>query len=436
MTINILILVCLILVNGLFAMGEMAVVSARRARLRHAAEEGDKGAQLALELSADSTRFLSTVQIGITLVSVLTGTFGGATLADQLVEPLSRIDWLAPYAHTVAIALVVVGLTYFTLVFGELVPKRLALSRPEWLSSKLARFMRVIEIIATPAGWLLAGSTNLMLRLLPWYRDTATPVTDEEIRIMMQEGAEAGHFEEAETSIVDMALKLSDRRVGALLTPRTQMEVIDLTDDAQENLEKIVESQYTRFPVFDGGPEKIIGILETKDLLAAALAGQPLDLRRSARPPLYIPETATAFGALELFKRSGSPIALIVDEYGAIQGLLTLTDLLQELVGDIATPGMEEERAAVKREDGSWLIDGMLPIHEVEELTGFGPLDEGERGGFQTLGGFMMAQLNRIPAPADTVTVKAYRFEVMDMDGRRVDKVLVVPPKQDSKQGT
>jgi putative hemolysin len=428
MTMNITILFCLILVNGLFAMGEMAVISARRARLKSAAEAGDKGAQMALTLSADSTRFLSTVQIGVTLVSVLTGTFGGATLADELAVHLETIPPITPYAHTVAIAIVVIGITYMTLIFGELVPKRLALAKPEYLSSKLARFMRAVSIIATPAGWLLAGSTNLVLALFPWHRHAETPVTDEEIRILMQEGTDAGQFEEAEKSIVDMALRLNDRRVSALLTPRTQMEGIDLEDGQSENLRKILDSHYSRFPVFDGGLDKVVGILESKDLLQPAFNGEPVDLRAIVQKPLYIPETATALGALELFKRSGSPIALIVDEYGAIQGLLTLNDLMQSLVGDIATPGLEEDPAAVQRDDGSWLVDGMHPIDEVGQLIGFGPMEDDEHGGFQTLGGFMMAHLNRIPAPADRVTINGYCFEVMDMDGRRVDKVLVIPP--------
>lgn len=429
MGIELLIVLLLILINGLFAMGEMAVVSVRKARLKQMAENGHGRAGQVLALSADPTRFLSTIQIGITLVGVLTGVFGGATLSDGLARVLADMPAIAPYAQSVAMAVVVLGIAYATLILGELVPKRVALAAPERVALLLVPVLRVFSSIAAPLAWALAVSTDIVMILLRLKRNEDQPVTDEEIRLLMREGTDAGHFHEAERSIVDMALKLGDRRVEALMTPRTRMEVIDLSDPPRENHQRIIASHYSRFPVVEGDPANVLGVVETKTLLAAALDGKPVDIRAAMQPPLYIPDTAPALKALELFKQSGRPIALIVDEYGDIQGLLTLNDLLEALVGDIATPGQVEEPDYVRREDGSWLIDGMMPVEEVAELIGLASL--GGQDDVTTLGGLMMAQLKRIPVASDHVDIDGYRFEVMDMDGRRVDKVLIVPPKSE-----
>ena len=429
MVLNLLILLLLILINGLLAMAEIATVSARPSRLREMAERGDAGAKLVLALTADPSHFLSTVQIGITLIAILTGTLGGATLGEPAGRALRDVPVLAPYADVLGVALVVVGTTYFTLILGELVPKRLALANPERLAAIMARPMYTLSRIAAPVAWFLARSTDLVLAVIPFRRDTRATVTDAEVKYLMREGARTGHFEQAERDIVEMALRLGDRRVSALMTPRPQMEYLDLDDAPAENQRKVLESHYSRFPVIQGGFEKVLGIVQAKDLLAAMLKGGALDLRAAVRPPVFIPETAPALKALELFKRTGTPIALIVDEYGDLQGLVTLTDLLESLVGDIAAPGQVDEPASVRRADGSWLIDGMMPIDEVADLIGMVHMPEEEGMDYTTLGGFMMAQLKRIPAPADAVTVDGYKFEVLDMDGRRVDKVLVVPPE-------
>ncbi len=432
MGLDLVILLLLILLNGLFAMAEIATVSARPSRLREMAERGDRGARLVLEMTADPSRFLSTVQIGITLIAILTGTVGGATLGDQVARALEDVPSLAPYAHVLGIGAMVVGTTYFTLILGELVPKRIALGNPERLAAKMARPMQVLTRIAGPVGWFLSISTDLVLSLVPLRRDRAAAVTDAEVKYLMREGARTGHFEQAERDIVEMALRLGDRRVSALMRPRTHMEYLDLEDAPTVNQRKIIDSQYARFPVIQGGFERVLGIVQAKDLLAPLLAGQPFDLKGAVKPPVFIPETAPALKALELFKRTGTPIALIVDEYGDLQGLVTLNDLLESLVGDIAAPGQADQPASVRREDGSWLIDGMMPIDEVAALIGMARLAEEEGNDYTTLGGFMMAQLKRIPAPADAVTVDGYKFEVMDMDGRRVDKVLIVPPEAEA----
>lgn len=420
----------LILLNGFFAMAEMAVVSARKARLQHAADTGRGGARLALELKRDPSRFLSTVQIGITIISVLASVFGGATLAETLAAALQTVPGVVgKYATTISFATVVIVIAYVTLVLGELVPKRVALSRPEYIAARLSRLLQVMSVVARPIERLLSVSSNLVLRLVPGRRGEPPPVTEEEITLMLREATAAGHFQAQETAIVQMVFRLGDRRVSTVMTPRTQVELLDVTDSEEENRRKIGESDYSRFPVVQGGPQQVLGIVQVKDLLTAVFAGRPFDIRGAVKPPIYLPNTVTALRALEIFKRSGQPMALVVDEYGDFEGVVTLHDILQSLVGDIADPADAGNQAVVRRDDGSWLVDGMLAVDEVMDVIGIRELPGADSGDFQTLGGFMMARVNRVPKVGDHVLVKGYRFEVVDMDGRRVDRVLVVPPK-------
>jgi putative hemolysin len=423
------IVLLLILLNGFFAMAEMAVVSARKARLQHAADLGRQGARTALELKRDAGRFLSTVQIGITVIGVLASVFGGATLSDTLAQYLEEAPGgISRYATTLSFIIVVIGISYFSLILGELVPKRVALNRPELIAARLSGFLQVMARIFAPAEWLLSQSSNLVLRLVPMRSGEPPPVTEEEITLMLREATAAGHFHAAETAIVQMAFRLGDRRVSAVMTPRTQVEWIDLTDSEAENRRKIIDSDYSRFPVVEGGSQQVIGVLQVKDLLATALGGQPLDIRAAVRPPLYVPNTVTALRALEVFKKSGEPMALVVDEYGDFEGVVTLHDILQSLVGDIAEPGDQANPAVVRRDDGSWLVDGMMALDEVKDLTGLAQLPGDETGDFHTLGGFVMARINRIPSVGDHVLVDGFHFEVVNMDGRRVDRVLIIPP--------
>lgn len=423
------VILLLMLLNGLFAMAEMAMVAARKARLQHAADRGRDGARIALELQQDPGRLLSTVQIGITVTAILAGTFGGATLSEPLAEYLERLfPSLGSSSHAVSITAVVVGISYLSLIIGELVPKRIALSRPEIIASALARTMRVISRVAAPIEWVLSASSDLVLRLLPLSKNAHAPVTEEEINLMLREGAAAGHFHFKETEIAQMALRLGDRRVAALMTPRTQIEWLNLADSEEENRRRICESGHSCFPVIDGDPEVVKGILLTKDVLINMLGSRGFDLRGPIRSPLYLPNTVTALRALEMLKKSGEPMALVVDEYGVIEGLLTLTDILETLVGDIASPGEQGTPAVVRREDGSWIIDGMLPLDELKDVIGLTELPDEEEGDFHTLGGFIMAQMNRIPKVTDHFTIDGYRFEVVVMDGRRVDRALIVPP--------
>ncbi len=420
----------LILLNGFFAMAEMAVVSARKARLQHAAELGRAGAKVALELKRDPGRFLSTVQIGITLIGVLASVFGGATLADTLAHYLEDFPGtIGTHASSISFVAVVILISYFSLILGELVPKRVALGRPEAIAARLSWVLQGLARLAQPVGWLLSASSNLVLRLAPTRPGEPQPVTEEEITLMLREATAAGHFHAAETAMVQMVFRLGDRRVSAVMTPRTQVELLDLTDSEEENRRKVRDSAYSRFPVVQGGAQNVVGILQVKDLLAALLAGRPFDLRAVVRAPLYVPNTVTALRALEIFKKSGEPMALVVDEYGDFEGVVTLHDILQSLVGDIAIPGNTERPSVVRRDDGSWLVDGMMAIDEVKDLTGLTQLPGDDGGDFHTLGGFLMARINRIPTVGDHVAVGAFRFEVVNMDGRRVDRVLVIPPK-------
>jgi len=432
LTLHLSIILLLIIVNGFFAMAEIALVAARNARLRPLAEAANPGAQAALELKADPSRLLSTVQIGVTVIAILSGTFGQATLGDTLQGQLESYQgFVARYAHVISMAVVVIGISYFSLILGELVPKRFALVHPERIAAALGRIMRAIARVGAPIEWLLSASTNLVLRLIPLRSQGTAPVTDEEISFMLREGVATGHIPEAETAIVEMALRLGDRRASAVMTPRTQIESLDLDDPEEANRRKIRDSAYSRFPVVQGGSHQVIGIVQAKDLLIAALAGQSFDLRVATRPPLYLPNTVTALRVLEAFKSSGEPMALLVDEYGELEGLVTQSDILEALVGDI--PGSADaDHRVVRREDGTCLIDGMVGLDELRQVLGVSHLP-GEDADFHTLGGYVMARLNRVPMVADRITAGGYRFEVVKMDGRRVDRVLVSPVRAKSR---
>jgi len=428
LTLHLSIIFLLIIVNGFFAMAEIALVASRKARLQPLAEVGNPAADAALELKADPSRLLATVQIGVTVIAILLGTFGQATLGETLQQQLETYEgFIARYAHIISMAVVVIGISYFSLILGELVPKRIALVHPERIATVVARIMRAFARIGAPIEWLLSASTNLVLRLLPLRGQRTAPVTDEEISFMLREGVATGHIPEAETAIVEMALRLGDRRASAVMTPRTRIESLDLDDPEEENRRKIRDSAYSRFPVVQGGSQQVIGIVQAKDLLIAALAGRPFDLRAATRSPLYLPNTVTVLRVLEAFKTSGEPMALVVDEYGDLEGLVTQSDILEALVGDI--PGSAEaDQRVVRREDGTCLIDGMVGLDELKQVLGISHL-LGEDADFHTLGGYVMARLNRVPMVADRVTAAGYRFEVVKMDGRRVDRVLVSPAK-------
>jgi len=421
------VVVLLILLNGIFAMSEIAVVSARKTRLRQWAEEGNAKARAALELANNPNQFLATIQIGITLVGILAGAFGGATIAKELTVILNDISWLAPYSHPLSLALVVGVIAYLSLIVGELVPKRLALNNPERLAMAIAAPMQVLSRVAYPAVHLLGLSTELLLRALGMRPSTEPLVTEEEIRALIEQGTQAGMFEEAEQEMVERVFRLGDRRVSAVMTPRTEIVWLDREASALEIRRTITESAHSRFLVADGSLDNVLGVVHAKDLLAHILGEQVVNLDATLQQPLYVPESMRALKVLELFKQSGTHIALVIDEYGGIQGLVTPSDILEAIVGDLPEAGEQVEPLAVQREDGSWLLDGMLPVDEFKDLFDLGELPGEDQGIYQTLAGFVVMQLGRIPAATDYFVWEGLKIEVVDMDGNRVDKVLVTP---------
>ncbi|MEH1768065.1 hemolysin family protein [Nostoc sp.] len=426
-TFEILIILVLIIANGVFSMSEMAIVSARKVRLQQLANQGDAKARAALKLAESPNHFLSTVQVGISLIGILTGAFGGATIASRVAVYVRLIPLLAPYSEPISFGIVVLLITYFSLIVGELVPKRLALNNPERIASIVAIPMQALAAIASPVVFLLSASTDLILRLLGITASTEPQVTEEEIKILIEQGTEAGTFEEAEQDMVERVFRLGDRPVSYLMTPRPDIVWLDLDDSAEENRQKMVDSSYSRYPVCQGGLDNVLGVIPVTDLLARSFRGEALDLTIGLRQPVFVPESTRGLKVLELFKQTITHMALVVDEYGVIQGLVTLNDIMIEIVGDVPSTDGQDQPQAVQREDGSWLLDGMLPVEEFLELFGMEQWESEERGSYQTLGGFVITHLGRIPAAADYFEWHSMRIEVMDMDGNRVDKVLVIP---------
>ncbi|MEN6342062.1 MAG: hemolysin family protein [Methanospirillum sp.] len=416
----------LILAQGLFSMAEFAIVSARRHRLQSLAENGDSRAGTALELAAEPNRLLSTVQIGITLIGIVSGAFGGAVFASGLAVYIARIPALAPYASTIAFAAIVLVITYFTLVIGEIAPKRIALANAELLAVRVARPMQILSVIVAPAVALLSVSTDLVLRVVGAKEPSESPVTEEEVRLMLEEGTSAGVFDEEEQELVDRVFRLSDRRVASLMTPRHEIVGVDLEDSLEENLTRMREAGHSYFPVYRGSLDQVEGMISVRALWSKTPVGTQPDLESVLFEPLYLPEALPALKVMEQFREAASHVALVTDEYGSIEGLLTLHDLLESIVG--ALPDVrDEEPEAVERPDGSWLVDGLMPVEEFRDRFELPPLPDEERGYYQTVGGFVMMHLERTPVTGDRFDWGGNDFEVVDMDGNRVDKVLFRP---------
>lgn len=424
---EVLIILLLILLNAVFVMSEMAIVSAKKVRLQFLANQGNSKAKTALELANSPNQFLATVQIGITLIAILSGAYGETTLSKIFSPWLNSIPALVPYSRAIAAVLSIAIVTFLTLTIGELLPKQLALNTPERVATLVAIPMRWLSIITAPLVALLGATTDLLVRLMGIQPSTDPEVTEEEIKVLIEQGTEAGTFEEAEQDMVERVFRLGDRRIGALMTPRPEIVWLDLEDSGEVNRQKMMNSGHSRFPVCQGELDNVLGVVNVSDLLARSLNNQPLDLTVSLRQPLFIPESTRGLKVLELFKQNSIHVALVVDEYGVIQGLVTLNDMLVEIVGDIPSVDEEEFPQAVQREDGSWLLDGMLSIEEFFDL--FEVEDPGgeHKGNYHTLGGFVIMNLGKIPSAADHFEWNRFRFEVMDMDGNRVDKVLVIP---------
>jgi putative hemolysin len=424
--INLIIVLLLILANGVFVMAELAIVSARKVRLQQSANQGNRSARAALKLANNPNNFMAAAQVGITMIAIISGAFGEKTLS-EIIEPLlHQIPGFASYSKPIGFLISVITITYLTLIVGELVPKRLALNSPEAIASVLAQPMGLLAKVASPIVYLLSSSTEIVIKLLGIRPSDEPQVTEEEIRVMIEQGTEAGMFEQAEEDIMKRVFQLGDRRVSSIMTPRPDIIWLDLEDSEAENRQVLHEESHARFPICRDGLDTILGITQVYDLLRNSMDGQPLDLTSKMQPPLFVPESTRALKVLEQFKQTGQQMAFVVDEYGVIQGLVTLTDILQALVGDLPSAGEVAEPQTVQREDGSWLLDGMLPIYQFKELLDIVKELPGEqRGSYQTLGGFVVMHLGKIPAAADHFIWGSYRFEVMDMDGNRVDKVLV-----------
>ncbi|HEX6978826.1 MAG TPA: hemolysin family protein [Alphaproteobacteria bacterium] len=423
---EILIVLTLIVLNGFFAMSELAVVSARKSRLKALVAGGSSRARAALQLAEQPGTFLPTVQIGITLIGVLAGAFSGATIAEKLSDWLDRFASFRPMSDGLAIALVVAAITYLSLIIGELVPKQLALRNPEAIATRVARPLRLIARATSPAVWLLRVSSDVVLRLLGVRGEATTAVTEEEIRTLIAEGTQAGVFEESEREIVERALRLDDRSVQTVMTPRHDVVWLDVADTAEEVARKIRESGRSRFPLCNGTPDDVVGIVQVRDLLPLCLAGAPFDLHAVVRPAPVLHEHATALEALELIRRSPVHMGIVVDEYGTLQGVATIIDIIEAMVGTIRESDRPEEPEATRRDDGSWLVDGLMPIPEVKQVIGMAGIPENE--GFHTLAGFIMWELGRLPKVGDAFDWNGWRVEVADMDGRRIDKVSLRPP--------
>jgi len=416
---EILIIFLLIILNGVFALAEIAVVSSRKARLQQHVNEGKRGSRIALQLADSPNLFISTTQIGMTLIGVLAGAFGGATIADALAAQLENIPAVALYAHSLALGIVVVTITVFTLLLGELVPKRLALHDPERIAAIVAGPMLLVSRIFSPIVLLMSGTTDLILSFMGVKPNENPPVTEEELHVLLDQGTLAGVFEESEQDMVQGVFSLSDRRINSLMTQRPEIVWLDVGDSLESIRATIADSPYSRFPVCHDELDNVLGVIKTRDLLLSQLSGEELNLKAHLLPVSYLPETALASRALEMFKQAKPELMLVIDEFGGVQGLLTITDILEEIVGDIELG----EPQATQRQDGSWLLDGMLSVEDFKEIFNLRYLPNEEE--YETLGGFTMMHLGRIPQAADHFDWSGLTFEVVDMDGKRVDKVLV-----------
>ncbi len=413
--------------NGVFSGAEIAILSARRHRLEQLALQGKSSARIALRLADSPNEFLSTVQIGITLIGILTGAVGGAGLAADLEPLIGSIAWLAPYRQGVSFAVVISLITYLSLLIGELVPKRIALADPERLACGAAPAMRWLARRSAPLVGLLSHSTDALLRLLgvPVGREQA--VSEEEIRALLREGADTGVFEEAEHDMMQRVMRLADRPIKTLMTPRTEISWLDLDEPLERNLEAVMASNHSQFPVARGSLDDCQGVVRVRQLLAGRLREEPLDLERMMQPPLFVAESTRALAVLEDFRRSGIHLALVSDEYGGVAGLVTLNDLMEGIVGDLPSLEDQDEPQVTRREDGSWLVDGGLDLQTVNELIDRDIFDLEREGRFHTIAGFVLHVLERIPRESESFHRHGYRFEVIDMDGNRIDKVLISP---------
>lgn len=426
---EILIILGLILLNGVFAMSELAVVSSKRLRLEKLSENGSRGARAALQLADSPSRFFSTVQVGITLIGIFNGAFGEASLVAKLTPFIANIAIFAEYAREIALAIVVIGITFASIVLGELVPKRIATQHPEAVATLIAAPMQLLSRLMSPFVKILSLTTESIMRLLGLHEAKNDAVTEDDITGMLKEGADAGLFQKTEHDIVTRALRLDDQHLAGLMTPRTDLEIIDLNDPIESNLAKIAASPYSRFPVCRGNRAELVGIVHAGDLFEQAIRHNKLggiDIAAATKPVLYVPESISAMDLLETLKKNRAERVMVVDEFGEVEGMVTLTDVLGALVGDVSETGQGEEADAVQREDGTWLMDGGVSFHRFRELLNSKVrFPEESAGSYHTLAGFVLTQFGHIPTVSEHFEWEGYRFEVVDMDRNRIDRLLI-----------
>jgi putative hemolysin len=429
MLIEISLVVLLALINGFFALSEMALMVARKSRLKHLAVTSRR-AKVALGLAQQPENFLATVQVFITLLQVGAGAALGATIGERIGGALDALDlpWIDQYSLPIGVVFSVAGITFVQMLLGELVPKRIALADPERFATATALPMRVLTWLATPFAFLLIWVTRVLVRLLRMDSGARGHVSEEEIRLLVAEGADQGVIDSDERNMVNRVLRLGDRTVDSVMTPRTRIAWLDASEPIEHNVQVMRESPYSRYPVYRGGEQEVLGVLEAKRLIGLMAAGGPIDLFRSLRKPLYVPATARALDLLEEFRDAETALALVVDEYGDIEGLVTLNDLLAAVVGKTATPLIEAaEQPIVQREDGSWLVDGSVSTDDLRELLALSQLPNEEDHDFRTAAGMVMAHFGRIPQPGEHFSWNGFRFEVVDLDGPRIDKLMIAP---------
>ena len=421
---QLVIILALVVLNGVFALSEISLVSARKGRLKQKADDGDEAANKVLELQQEPNNFLSTVQIGISTIGILSGALGSATLSGYVAELFINLGVGENIAEQVSFALVVLFTTYCSLIIGELIPKRIGMNNPEGIALAISRPMAFLSRLAKPIVKFLGWSTEFGMKILGIKVSDGPDISEEEVRSMLLEGKEVGVFEESEHTMFEGVFRLGDRRVDMIVTPRTELEWIDIQDPIQIWDDVLFSTRFNRLPVVDGDLDHVIGVVRTKDLLVERVREKDFDPMNLVQPAIYIPESMPALNALNEIKNAGNSMAMVIDEYGGLLGIVTLFDLMEAVIGDVPVGDMEEDAITV-REDGSWLVDGLLPIDELKELLSLSNLDGEREFGYQTLGGYVMAQMGEIPHSGQAVEVNHCRFEIVDMDGRRIDKVMI-----------
>lgn len=424
--IEILVIIVLVILNGAFVISETALVSSRKIKLQLMVNEGNKQAETALDLIDNPNKFLSTVQIFITLISIFAGTFGGATIAQRLNAYLTQMNLFQPYSGLISVVIVVLLITYLTLIIGELVPKRIAIDYSESIAIRVARPVQILSNITTPVVYFLSSSMDLVLKILKVKEPEEEEIAEEQIKLLIEEGTKTGEFEKAEEEMINRIFELDERRINTIMTPKTEITWLDITESEDKILKRIFESKHSVIPVSEGYLDNFLGVVQVKDIIKTCSIGDKLDLKSHLKEPLIVPESSFALNVLKQFKKTAEDvhIAIIVDEYGDIEGLITLYDILEAIVGDLPTT---EELKAIKRSDGSWLIDGLINIDEFKPLFRIEELPNEDTSNYQTLAGFIITYLGKIPNTGDKFTWNGFNFEIMDMDGYHIDKVLVSP---------